>query len=116
TINDGKQARATFSAGTVNVRQWGAVGDGIADDTQPIQAALNYALLGTQHGDSFDYTKRRAEVVLPAGRYRTTDTLHLGYRPYSSITFWGENRATTKNPASSVILTDFNDRPALAVS
>lgn len=44
---------------TLNVRDFGAKGDGLADDTQAIQAAL-YSC------------PRRARVLVPAGRYRIT--------------------------------------------
>ena len=48
----------------VNVKNLGAVGDGVADDTASLQAAFN----GVKHG---------ATVYLPAGTYRITDTLTL---------------------------------------
>lgn len=47
----------------VNVRDFGAVGDGIADDTQAIQQALNAS---------------KGLVIFPGGRYRITETLKAG--------------------------------------
>lgn len=44
----------------INVKDFGAVGDGVADDTAPIQQALNY---------------ENATVIIPEGNYRITKTL-----------------------------------------
>lgn len=56
----------------VSVRDFGAVGDGIVDDTPAIQAAL----------------AAHQAVFLPAGIYRTTGTITLGYG--QSLTGVGE--------------------------
>lgn len=50
----------------LNVRQHGAVGDGVTDDTEAIQSAL----LGAQQAG-------RGCVRVPAGRYRLTDQLRV---------------------------------------
>lgn len=50
---------------TISVKDFGAVGDGLANDTNAIQAALNYA--GTNGGC----------VYIPAGEYKTTATLTI---------------------------------------
>lgn len=59
------------AADTVNVRDFGAVGDGKADDTEAIQKAI--------YGNA-------AEIVFPAGTYRVTKTLQFakkaGADPY----------------------------------
>lgn len=47
--------------------KFGATGDGVADDTTAIQAAIDLAALGTNGGT----------VALPQGIYRTTTTLNL---------------------------------------
>lgn len=49
---------------TINVKRFGAVGDGVANDTTAIQAAINSATTG-------------GEVFLPAGTYKITAALHL---------------------------------------
>lgn len=53
-------------AETLSVRDFGAVGDGIADDTLAIQAAFDAA------------NARKASVLVPDGSYRTTATVALG--------------------------------------
>jgi len=51
----------------LNVRELGAVGDGVADDTQPLQWALALAQHPTRGG----------RVYIPCGNYRVTRTLKL---------------------------------------
>jgi len=53
-----------------SVRDFGAVGDGIADDTAAIQAAID-------HQRGIRYEKKPAVVYLPAGTYRVSNTLIL---------------------------------------
>lgn len=48
----------------VSVTDFGAVGDGVADDTMAIQRAI-------------DFAKSGYEVLVPAGSYRVTSTLAL---------------------------------------
>ena len=50
-----------------NVKQWGAKGDGIQDDTMYIQAALDYGYRGNS-----------GTVYFPSGVYKITKTLHIG--------------------------------------
>jgi hypothetical protein len=52
---------------TISVKDFGAVGDGVADDTVAIQAAANYA--GSLNGG--------ADVIFPPGRYIVTTTLTI---------------------------------------
>jgi hypothetical protein len=47
-----------------NIKDFGAVGDGVADDTLAIQKCIDT----TPEGD---------EVIFPVGRYKTTDTLRI---------------------------------------
>jgi hypothetical protein len=58
----------------VNVKDFGAVGDGVADDTAAIQAAINYGqTLVEQISTNYDIAK--ATVYIPAGRYKHTGLL-----------------------------------------
>ncbi|WP_144937234.1 glycosyl hydrolase family 28-related protein [Paenibacillus sp. 32O-W] len=58
----------------LNVRDFGAVGDGITDDTPAIQNALNQALHNS-------YT----HIVVPKGTYKVTDTLRIYRRTRFSM-------------------------------
>jgi hypothetical protein len=60
----------------VSVKDFGAVGDGVADDTAAIQAAINYALTGS---GNFPVTQT-VKVVIPAGDYKITSTLSANKR------------------------------------
>ncbi|MGQ9733409.1 MAG: glycosyl hydrolase family 28-related protein [Candidatus Zipacnadales bacterium] len=53
-----------------NVKDFGARGDGVSDDTDAIQRAIDFER-GVQ------YEKKPAFVYLPAGRYVVSDTLIL---------------------------------------
>jgi hypothetical protein len=50
---------------TISVKDFGAIGDGVADDTAAIQNAINY-VQGLQN---------RPTILFPVGIYKTTDTL-----------------------------------------
>jgi len=92
---------------------FGALGDGNADDTAAIQAAIDWAIYRN------DVTqKAQGMVFLPAGRYKTSDTLHLGYgTSYSSVVLEGEGIKYFGEDGfcGTVIVPTFNDRPAIAV-
>jgi hypothetical protein len=60
----------------VSVKDFGAVGDGVADDTAAIQAAINYALTGS---GNFPVTQT-VKVVIPAGDYKITSGLTANKR------------------------------------
>lgn len=64
----GAQARSVESKlrETVSVRDFGAVGDGVTDDTAAIQAAVNAVSAAG-----------RGEVYFPAGTYKTTATVTI---------------------------------------
>lgn len=68
--------------GPINVRDFGAVGDGVADDTAAIQAALDSAIIS-----GIDAGGR--EVYVPQGTYNITQCLflpsHLVFRVHGTI-------------------------------
>lgn len=58
----------------VNVKQFGAKGDGVTDDTSAIQNAINYSISHGKRGDDGSYCM---PVVIPNGEYRTTATINI---------------------------------------
>lgn len=71
----------------VSVKDFGAVGDGVADDTAAIQAALNAHL----------------NVFAPGGSYKTTSLL----APRTGQTFWGAGMGATTITGTSSALIDW---------
>ncbi len=51
----------------INVKDYGAIGDGVTDDTTPIQFCIDYSAFVT-------YKK---SIFIPQGKYRITNTLNL---------------------------------------
>jgi hypothetical protein len=81
-----------------DVRWYGAVGDGTADDTAAVQAALDAAAAA----GPFDGSYTGVTVYFPAGAYKITDTLEVtgstplvGASGLTSIYFVGMNAAGT---------------------
>jgi len=84
-VRGSAQAQVAFppNAGVIDVTDFGAVGDGVADDT----AALNAALAAPRPAGA------SAKIVyLPAGTYLVSDTIAF---PESRIVLQGEHEATT---------------------
>lgn len=77
---------------TVSVKDFGAVGDGVTDDTAAIQAAIDYA--GNWSSVAFAKT-----LYLPSGIYKTTATLLV--RPYVNIVGDSMGKTTIKPTISS---------------
>ena len=70
----------------INVKtQYGAVGDGVTDETAALQAAFN--AVGNSNSTA-------SVVYLPAGTYRITGTLTVSYK--MNISIIGADPATTK--------------------
>ena len=68
--------------GDINVKDFGAVGDGVHDDTAAItaagKAAQKHDLERKTNGTSGEFDGPHAAVVFPAGKYRVTDTVFFG--------------------------------------
>lgn len=68
------KVRNLIGSVTYNVRWYGAVGDGIADDTAAIQAAIDAATSSQVYG----FTRPgRIRIYLPSGVYKITDAIDL---------------------------------------
>lgn len=86
------------SAGIYDVRDFGAKGDALADDTAAIQAAIDAAI-----GDGDPATVGRlakGTVHLPAGIHRITKPLRIASVSY--LTFRGEGKATRLCPIGAM--------------
>lgn len=66
-----KVSYSMIDGATINVRDFGAVGDGVVDDTAAIQAAIDFAL-----ANSVYYTKE-FRIDFPTATYKTTGTLRI---------------------------------------
>lgn len=78
------------------------------DCTAGIQAAIDYVMYGGGRG----------RVVIPPGKYRTTDTIHLGYgNTFKSVVVEGDgyNYRADAGFNGVAIVPDFNDRPAINI-
>jgi hypothetical protein len=60
----------TREADVVNVKDFGAVGDGVADDTAAIQAAMNAIASANKKGGKIEF---------PVGTYKITSTITFNY-------------------------------------
>jgi hypothetical protein len=58
-----------FTSRVPNVRDFGAKGDGVSDDTDAIQAAIDYVKPGSSAFNSPTYGSRVGRVFVPIGRY-----------------------------------------------
>ena len=68
----GAAAPAPRADDVVNVRDYGAVGDGVADDTAAINAAIAYA-----RTNLYDHDRQGFHLVIPQGRYLVTSPINL---------------------------------------
>lgn len=92
----------------VNALDFGAVGNGVTDDTAALQAALDYAVANQK------------AVVLPSGRYKISNSLIIGpwtgsaWSGFATASLIGETYAYA-TALSSVIEPTFNNKPALII-
>lgn len=87
-------------ADVINVKDFGAVGDGVADDTAALQAAINAGNSGRT-------------VFFPAGSYRTTATLTTSSGSGTSLRLMGESYQKFSINGGSKIIADHSSGPVI---
>lgn len=110
--------KATYSmidGAPINVLDYGAVGDGVTDDTAAIQAAINASIY---NGSANGSTGIKRTVYIPAGTYLISDTIQLSYgTEYNSVVVEGDGYKFRDFPLNNgtCIKVTFSDRPAFNV-
>jgi len=84
---------------TLNVKDYGAVGDGITDDTAAIQAAINDEWARISNTQAALYQSRNV-INFPAGTYAVSSTIKL--LPYITLSGEGVNRTNIALMSGSV--------------
>ena len=90
-----KASYSMITGAPVNALDFGAVGDGVADDTAAIQAAIDYSV------------PRGATLYIPSGQYKVTSTLNINYSAVYNAAFriqGNSARGFTYLPIGSVFL------------
>jgi len=99
-----KSTYSMIDGAPINVLDFGAVGDGTADDTAAIQRAVDYAAtvqVNLQYTGSSTYVNAAPTIVFPAGVYRVSSTISLNALRYARLIGDGKSliigaAATTK--------------------
>lgn len=93
----------------VNLTDFGAVGNGIADDTAALQRAFDQLFLNVikASSDSVDGVNSRVTLELPAGIYKITNTLYVP--SFATIVGAGSNKTIIRHSGSSTVFQFIND-------
>lgn len=100
----------------INIKNYGAVGDGVADDTNALIAALEVAntlTAGTWESAGDDYltypTRNRKVVVVPPGLYKLTRSIPINYRGVGIVGLGAQGPTEPSEGRRAVFYADHND-------
>jgi hypothetical protein len=106
----GRKWKRSFN-GPLNVKWFGAKGDGVTDDQWSIQAAIDYSI----------YTDTTIkQVYIPSGEYVIGKTIHLGYgKAYHSVSLMGDGTPSFRGGVNefngTTLKPNFSNAPALNI-
>lgn len=98
--------------GVVTEKQAGGIGDGVADDTQAIQTAIDFAM----YKDPPTNSAQPLEVLIIGPRCLISDTIHLGYGETIhgvSVRGVGRKRRAESVYVGTALIATFTDRPII---
>ncbi len=111
-----KVSYSMITGSPVNVKDFGAKGDGITNDTAAIQSAIDYAIYNNGTNQALG---NKNVVVIPAGTYVISNTIHLGYgTSFTSVLVQGAGMAALAEDTfngTTIDATAMNDRPAFNI-
>lgn len=94
----------------VSATEFGAVGDGIADDTAALQRAINQLFVNPtspSYGSSTDAIRTRIILELPAGKYKLTATLYIP--SYAAIVGAGKEKTILSSSVAGTAIQFVHD-------
>jgi hypothetical protein len=95
----------------VNLNDFGAVGDGVADDTAAIQRAIFQLYLNTNitkaSESTFQGIKNRVVLIMPPGIYKTTSTLYIP--SYATLAGAGADKTIISHTGTGPVIQFIND-------
>ena len=102
----------TIKNGTIYAKDFGVKADGVTDDTQALQNAIDY-FKPKNTGDLWSYQNCGGTIILPKGNIRITNTIRL----YSNIKIIGTNKVLfARESNDTLILLDTTDSKIPAFS
>jgi hypothetical protein len=95
----------------VNLNDFGAVGDGVADDTAAIQRAIFQLYLNTNitkaSESTFQGVKNRVVLIIPPGIYKITSTLYIP--SYATLAGAGADKTIISHSGTGPVIQFIND-------